>query len=227
MPAQPLPPPWRGTARRATLRRRSWRAPARRGQRGISLIVALVSLVVMIVAAFALFRSVDNANMASMNYQFTRSAEQNADMAFNDAILAYMQSHPTAALNVMDRNTDQDAIAYYASQRQQNADGIPLPLAQLAAPSWNSDGTAASDWPGAAVDATSRQMRRYLIERLCSATGPATAENCRLYEYRFPRNCMSNCGAATSELLPFVRITVRIDGPKNSVAYAQMFLKGD
>ncbi|MBU6272682.1 MAG: type II secretion system GspH family protein [Betaproteobacteria bacterium] len=201
--------------------------PLRRAQRGLSLIVALVSLVVMIVAGFALFRSVDNANMASMNYQFMRSAEQNADMAFNDAILAFMQSHPTASLNVMDRNTDQPTLSYYASQREQNADGIPLPLAQLAAPSLNADGVPTSDWPGAAVDTASRQMRRYLIERLCTATGPATAANCRLYEYRYPRNCMSNCGAATTEWLPFVRITVRIDGPKNSVAYAQMFLKGD
>ncbi len=201
--------------------------PSRRAQQGLSLIVALVSLVVMIVAGFALFRSVDSANMASMNYQFMRSAEQNADMAFNDAILAFMQSHPTAALNVMDRNTDQPTISYYASQRDQNADGIPLPLAQLSAPAWNADGTASSEWPGEAVDAPSRQMRRYLIERLCTATGPATAANCRLYEYRYPRNCMTNCGAAVSEWLPFVRITVRIDGPKNSVAYAQMFLKGD
>ena len=223
MPARPVQMGRIGPA----ARRRVMPGPARRAQRGLSLIVALVSLVVMIVAGFALFRSVDGANMASMNYQFMRSAEQNADMAFNDAILAFMQSHPTAFLNVMDRNTDQAAISYYASQREQNADGIPLPLAQLAAPTWNGDGTASSDWPGAAVDAPSRQMRRYLIERLCTATGPATAANCRLYEYRYPRNCMANCGAATSEMLPFVRITVRIDGPKNSVAYAQMFLKGD
>jgi type IV pilus assembly protein PilX len=223
MPARTVPMGRIGPA----ARRRVMPGPARRAQRGLSLIVALVSLVVMIVAGFALFRSVDSANMASMNYQFMRSAEQNADMAFNDAILAFMQSHPNAALNVMDRNTDQAAISYYASQREQNADGIPLPLAQLPAPTWNADGTAASDWPGADVDAASRQMRRYLIERLCTATGPATAANCRLYEYRYPRNCMTNCGAATSEMLPFVRITVRIDGPKNSVAYAQMFLKGD
>ena len=51
----------------------------RRAQRGASLIVALVSLVAMIAAAFALFRSVDSANMASANYQFQRSAEQNTD----------------------------------------------------------------------------------------------------------------------------------------------------
>ena len=60
----------------------------RQAQRGASLIVALVSLVAMISAAFALFRSVDNANMASANYQFLRSAEQNTDLSMNEALVA-------------------------------------------------------------------------------------------------------------------------------------------
>lgn len=196
-------------------------------QGGAALIVALVALVAMITAGFALFRSVDNANLASTNYQLLRSAEQNTDMAMNEALLAYMQAHPNAALNVIDRNTNQPTIAYYAQQRPQNADGIPNLLADLAAPSWGADGPQATGWPGEQIDATSRQLRRYLIERLCDGTGPATADQCRRYEYRFPRNCTNNCAATPDEWLPFVRVTVRIDGPKNAVVYAQMFLKGD
>jgi Tfp pilus assembly protein PilX len=201
--------------------------PNRRRQQGAALIVALVALVAMITAGFALFRSVDNANMASMNYQLLRSAEQNADMAFNDALLAYMQSHPTATLNVMDRNSNQPTIAYFASQRPQNADGLPTTLTDLASPTWAANGPQATGWPGEQIDATSRQLRRYVIERLCDAEGVATAAACRRYEYRFPRNCLNNCAESTNEWLPFVRVTVRIDGPKNAVVYAQMFLKGD
>jgi len=199
----------------------------RRAQRGASLIVALVSLVAMIAAAFALFRSVDSANMASANYQFQRSAEQNTDLAVNEALLAYLQSHPTAGLNVMDRNNDTAAVNYYAIQRPQNADGIPDVLANLPAPTWGVSGPNATGWPGEQVDAQSRQLRRYVIERLCTAAGPATPNTCRLYEYQFPRNCQNNCSAGTSEWLPFVRITVRIDGPKNATAYSQLFMKGD
>lgn len=208
---------------------RGSRAPAAsfHSQRGLSLIVALVALVTMIAAALALFRAVDSANLASTNYQFLRSAEQNTDMAMNEALLAYMQSHPTAALNVNDRNTNQPAIAYYAVQGAQNANGIPLALADLPAPAWSSSGPVATGWPGEAIDSQSRQLRRYVIERLCSAAGPATANTCRLYEYQFPRNCQNNCSTGTSEWLPFIRITVRIDGPKNAVAYAQLFMKGD
>ncbi len=196
-------------------------------QSGAALIVALVALVAMITAGFALFRSVDNANLASANYQLLRSAEQNTDMAINDALLAYMQAHPNAALNVLDRNTDQPGIAYFAKQRPQNADGIPNLLLALGAPGWSSDGPQATGWPGEQIDATSRQLRRYVIERLCDAEGASTADNCRRYQYRFPRNCINNCAATPDEWLPFVRVTVRIDGPKNAVVYAQMFLKGD
>ncbi len=198
-----------------------------RRQRGASLIVALIALVSMMAAAFALLRSVDSANLASANYQFIRSAEQNTDLAMNDALLAYLQSHPSGALNVLDHNTTTPAIAFYATQQPQNADGIPNVLADLPAPAWTSSGPAATGWPGEQIDADSRQLRRYAIERMCSADGIATPDTCRLYEYQFPRNCQNNCSAGSSEWLPFVRITVRIDGPKNAVAYSQMFMKGD
>lgn len=201
-------------------------APARR-QRGASLIVALIALVAMMAAAFALLRSVDSANLASANYQFLRSAEQNTDLAMNDALLAYLQSHPDAALNVMDHNATNPAIAFYATQQPQNADGIPSVLAELTAPAWTAAGPSATGWPGEQIDADSRQLRRYVIERMCTADGIATAANCRLYEYQFPRNCQNNCSAGSSEWLPFIRITVRIDGPKNAVAYSQLFMKGD
>ncbi len=202
-----------------------YRGPA--AQRGASLIVALVSLVAMIAAAFALFRSVDSANLASTNFQFLRSAEQNTDLAMNAALLAYMQSSPNAGLNVMNRNVDNPGIAYYAVQQPQTADGVPTVLANLPAPTWTASGPSATGWPGEQIDNDSRQLRRYVIERLCNVAGVASANSCRLYEYRFMKECRNNCSAGTSEWLPFVRITVRIDGPKNAIAYAQLFLKGD
>jgi len=200
--------------------------PASR-QRGASLIVALVALVAMMAAAFALMRSVDSANLASANYQFVRSAEQNTDLAMNDALLAYLQSHPNSGLNVMDHNETDVNVAFYAVQQPQNAEGIPSVLADLPAPDWTAAGPEATGWPGEQVDADSRQLRRYVIERLCTEPGVATAQTCRLYEFQFPRNCQNNCSAGSSEWLPFVRMTVRIDGPKNAVAYSQMFMKGD
>ncbi len=206
-------------------------SPPRSRQGGTALIVALVALVSMITAGFALFRSVDTANLAAGNYQFVRSAEQSVDLAMNEALLAYMQSHPNAGVNVMDRNNSDATIAYFATQQVQTGDGIPQVLSDLTAPAWSLAGPTASGWPGEQIDNNSRQLRRYVIERLCTQPGIATAANCRLYEFQFPSNCSSvgggGCAGTTSDWLPFIRITVRIDGPKNAVAYAQMFMKAE
>jgi type IV pilus assembly protein PilX len=205
------------------------RSPRR--QTGTALIVALVALVAMIAAGFALFRSVDTANLAAGNYQFVRSAQQNVDLALNEALLAYMQSHPNSALNVMNRNITNTAINYYATQQAQNGDGVPTVLANLSVPAWTTAGPSATGWPGEQIDNNSRQLRRYVIERMCSTTGPGSIASCRMYEFDYTENCKrvkgGGCSSESSEVLPFIRITVRIDGPKNAVAYSQMFMKAE
>lgn len=202
-----------------------------RKQAGTALIVALVALVAMIAAGFALFRSVDTANLAAGNYQFIRSAQQNVDLALNEALLAYMQSHPNAALNVMNRNATNTAVDYYATQQPQNGDGVPTVLANLAVPSWTTAGPSATGWPGEQIDNSSRQLRRYVIERMCSTAGAASTTNCRMYTFDYDDYCKQTknggCSSASTEVLPFIRITVRIDGPKNAVAYSQMFMKAE
>ncbi len=200
-------------------------------QHGTALIIALIALVAMISAGFALFRSVDTVNMAANNYQFVRSAQQGVDLALNESLLAYMQAHPNAGLRVMDRNSTNTGVNYYATQQPQTVDGIPTVMTALSTPAWSASGPVATGWPGEQIDGSSRQLRRYVIERMCNALGVATAANCRLYQFEFNQNGYQvngggNSGSST-EQLPFIRITVRIDGPKNSVAYAQMFVKAE
>ncbi len=200
-------------------------------QKGTALIVALIALVAMISAGFALFRSVDTVNMAANNYQFVRSAQQGVDLALNESLLAYMQAHPNAGLRVMDRNWTNLDVNYHATQQPQTADGIPTLMTALSAPAWSSAGPVATGWPGEQIDPSSQQLRRYVIERMCNNTGIATAANCRLYLFEFNQNGYQVNGGgnsgSSSESLPFIRITVRIDGPRNSVAYAQMFVKAE
>jgi Tfp pilus assembly protein PilX len=200
-------------------------------QQGTALIVALIALVAMISAGFALFRSVDTANMAANNYQFVRTAQQGVDLAVNEALMAYAQSHPNPALRVANRNVNDLAVGYSAVQLAHDASGIPNVLANLPSPAWTAAGPTPSGWPGEQVDNTSRQLRRYVIDRMCNAQGIATPNNCRLYEMLIDSNCDSvnggGCSSASSEWLPFIRITVRVDGPRNSVSYAQMFMKAE
>lgn len=204
------------------------RSPSGARQRGTALIVALVALVAMIAAGFAMMRSVDTVNLSANNYQFMRSAQQGVDLAMNEALMAYMQTSPNVAVRMIDRNNDTPGVAYWATQLPTNAEGIPNNLLALPTPAWTSSGPVATGWPGEQIDNTARQLRRYTVDRLCTAPGIATANNCRLYEFEYATTTASNQQANGGvEQLPFVRITVRVDGPKNSVAYAQMFLKAE
>jgi type IV pilus assembly protein PilX len=196
-------------------------------QKGTSLLVAMVALVAMMTAGMALIRSVDSANLAAGNFQMQQSAEQNIDMGINEALLAYLQSPTNMALSIDNRNVNDATKAYWAIRQLQSTEGVPLALVNLPAPAWTATGPALTGWPGEQIDANSMQLRRYYVERLCSATGIASANTCQMYTMEYPSDSISNTGASDSDVLPYIRMTVRVDGPKGTTSYAQMFMKGE
>jgi type IV pilus assembly protein PilX len=196
-------------------------------QQGTSLLVAMVALVAMMTAGMALIRSVDSANLAAGNFQLQQSAEQNIDMAISEAMLAYMQAPGSVAMT--DRNNNQ-AVASYSAVRPtvgQPLEGIPKVLLDLAAPAWDANGPVGTNWPGERIDLSSKQLRRYYVERLCANTGVASNTNCQMYTMEYHSDSISNTGASNADELPYIRITVRVDGPKGTTSYAQMFMKGE
>jgi type IV pilus assembly protein PilX len=200
-------------------------------QKGTTLLVAMVALVAMMTAGMALIRSVDSANLAASNFQMQQSAEQNLDLALNEAMLAYMRSHPNAGLNMNNKLGNDLSVSYRAvrpdTDPAQNQ-GIPTALLNLSAPAWNANGPVATGtWPGEQVDLQSKQLRRYLVERLCRNGGFATVNHCQMYEMTFGSYSERHGGDEDEkETLPFIRITARVDGPKGAVSYAQLFMKG-
>jgi type IV pilus assembly protein PilX len=196
-------------------------------QKGTSLLVAMVALVAMMTAGMALIRSVDSANLAAGNFQMQQSAEQNIDMGINEALLAYLQSPSNIALSIDNRNMNDATKAYWAIRQLQSTEGVPIALVNLPAPTWTTTGPALTGWAGEQIDANSMQLRRYYVERLCSATGIASADSCQMYTMEYPSDSISNTGSSDSDVLPYIRITVRVDGPKGTTSYAQMFMKGE
>jgi type IV pilus assembly protein PilX len=202
------------------------RSPLRR-QNGTTLLVAMVALVAMMTAGMALIRSVDSANLAASNFQLQQSAEQNIDLALNEALLAYMQSHPNPALNMGTRNLDTPGLSYWAVLQPQGQEGLPNALTALAAPAWSATGPLATGWPGEQIDAASWQLRRYFVERMCAGINVATAAGCQMYTLEYTSSAGRGTGVSDTDVLPYIRITVRVDGPKGAVSYAQMFMKGE
>jgi type IV pilus assembly protein PilX len=200
---------------------------ARFRQNGTSLLVAMVALVAMMTAGMALMRSVDSANLAAGNFQLQQSAEQNIDMAINEALLAYMQSPAGSPTSMDNRNLNDVPKSYWAIRQLQSTEGVPTALINLAAPSWGAGGPLPTGWPGEMVDAGSMQLRRYFVERLCSVAGIASVDNCQMYTMEYSPDSLKNTGTASTDALPYIRITVRVDGPKGATSYAQMFMKGE
>ena len=201
-----------------------------RRQRGVVLFVALIVMVAMSLAAIALIRSVDTTNAIVGNLAFrmasilpaNASIEQAASALFSDADIGDIVHIPDKTINVPAEN-------YYACRLKEpscagsleDARGVPLPLqkystASLLPMQFDANETATA---GLNTHVT------YLIERMCLAVGTANEKNCDLVRpVANPGDTLgdSNFGAGR---LPYYRVTVRVDGPKNTASFVQAMLK--
>ena len=176
-------------------------------QPGIALIMALVVLAMMSLAAAALMRAVDTTTAVSGNLAFREASIAPADAAIEEAIAALSDANVIA-----DRERDLPAQNYRASRQPgEDARGVPWVLQQPAR------------YPAEArvLDTGDGNTLRYVIERVCLRSGPPTAANCALVRpYPLAVNGVAGPEAALPPV-PFFRITVRVDGPQNTVSLVQ------
>ena len=198
------------------------RPASRRGrEEGLVLVIALIVLVAMTLAAIGMVRSIDTGTLVAGNISFRESAVATADTGVEKA-RAWLVTN--SASNVL--TTDSPTSGYY-STRQAGLDFTG-----------NSPGSPGVDWDGSnptqptkafdlgVIDATGAHAY-YVINRLCENPGSVNDPN---------QSCAttSSVGAGSTQkvadyseyaltgvLSPFYRITVRVDGPKNTVSYVQ------
>jgi len=186
-------------------------------QNGVVLFVALIALVVMSLAAVALIRSVDTNTMIAGNLAFKQAAISSADSGLDTAITWIISRTPSdeTALEANDA-----ANGYYSSYA---AD----PKTRFATGSKLASGANITLGPG--TD-TSGNTISYVVERMCSATGPATTLKCL---YGAPADSTSSKGvkAATEAGGPsasgnsvMFRVTISVAGPKNTLGFVQAYL---
>lgn len=192
------------------------RAPAR--ERGIVVFVALIAMVLLSLAAVALMRSVHTNTLVIGNIAFRQSAQAMAASAVEKAI--YDLFPPTAL--IADLKVDNLARNYFAAiQPNQDAAGVPLAL----------QGDLAG-YPGGAqviTDNVAGNIARYIIERMCDddAIGKdPTPNDCEMIppKQAFAKEGNLRKGIALPKI-PYYRMTVRVDGPGNSVAFSQAMLR--
>lgn len=207
---------------------RSGHLPNAARERGIVLFIALIVMVAMSLAAIALIRSVDTANTVIGNLAFRQASILPANYAVEQAAAAlFSDVNTTGAPAITDPTADLPAQNYYASwQGTDDARGIPTPLQTLN--NWASSGLGQKLIVDAnATDPTAKATEiRYVIERMCIEAGPAQPKRCdMLPPKQNPGTTVHDDSAPTLNPIPFYRVTIRVDGPKNTASFLQAMLR--
>ena len=189
---------------------RAARHASRREQSGVVLFITLVLMVALSLAGIALIRSTETGTIVTGNLAFKQAAIAAIDRGIESAINALWYRS-------MDRSVDHPDQNYYACVR--NAGGTrciaPSTSANSVIPERPDVITSAEKLTAAGLSTTliptdvAGNKVYYVIERMCLATGPATAIDCNVY------------AGSTSA---FYRLTARVEGPRNTVIYAQAIL---
>lgn len=219
-----LVPPAGRAHRRPTIRQRA-------EQRGIVLLIALIALVALTMAGIAFMRSVDTAGLIAGNLAFSRASVAFSDVGMEQArtdmaALAALSTCGTGATPCLEVDqptpTGLPQRIYYRNTWQ-------TAWSYQGAPWDNTDsGTIASPTAGYTI--------RYIVHRMCQNTGPVTGNNC-VTDPNAPATAggidkgsisyggVLNQGSGTAaNPPPYYRVTIRVQGPRNSVSYIQAWL---
>jgi Tfp pilus assembly protein PilX len=193
----------------------SFSRPPRNRERGVVVFVALIAVVLMSLAAVGLMRSVHTSSLVVGNLAFRQAALAVASAAVEKAVYDMFQPGTIADVNNHDLNRN-----YYAFvQPGENAMGVPVDL--------QTKGAAPGSFQK--ITDSSGNTAVYVIERMClpAANGlPAAGTMCEMIPPKqgigMQGNVQWNIGL---DPIPYYRMTVRVDGPNNSVSFAQAMIR--
>jgi Tfp pilus assembly protein PilX len=209
------------------------RAAAARRQRGVVLFIALIVMVALSLAGIALIRSADTATIVAGNLAFKQAAASAVDRSIEQAIKALFDPTANPALSnpdIVDKKADLIAQNYYSCVRNDAGTGClpanaPIPEIPDALTNTTKFAAAGLNAGLVPVDAASNKSY-YVIERMCANPGLALGNNCNLSA----TSLGADAGTQHYEGLvrpgdAYYRVTVRVEGPRNTVAYAQAILQ--
>ena len=189
----------------------------RKAQQGVVLFIALIVLVAMSLAGIALMRSVDTGTVIASNLAFRQGATFAGDIGVEAARTWLMANSASVT-------TDQPGVTggtgYWATMQT----GVDL-LGNTAAADFAWDNTVSTNVT--TPTPPTGYTVRYVIHRLCNATGATTDTSC-VKSADAASSASGTKGAATYgsyaisvSTSAYYRITVRVLGPRNSRSYIQ------
>ncbi len=193
-------------------------------ERGVVLFIALLVMVALSLAGIALLRSADTAVTVSGNLAFRQAAAAAVDRSVETAVKALNPDlDPTKSPPLIpDKTVDNLGQNYFSHVRLSGGaiPEIPAEIQSLAAltAAGLKDDLIAQDPAGYRV--------YYVIERMCANPGLAVGSNCNLSTPALGADAGTQHYEALSRVGDaYYRLTIRVEGPRNTVQYAQAFLK--
>jgi type IV pilus assembly protein PilX len=191
------------------------------------LLIALVVVVTMGVAAIAIFRSTDAATVVSGNLGFAQAANSAVDRSVEQSVHALFD----AAL-ISDKTGNYLAQNYYACVQAATggcvASGTTIPeIPKVLKEPFTASAFAAAGLSSSLIPTdASGNKSYYVIERMCLNSGLPVGSNCNLSSSSFG----ADPGTQHYQGLirpgdAYYRVTIRVEGPRNTVSYAQAMLK--
>ena len=193
-------------------------------QRGVALIIALIMLTAMMMAGIALFRKISAGAMIAGNLTFTSSAISAAEQG-SEAGRTWLTLQTAAGLYGA-------AAGYFPATcysvdshitTDVNCGNAGAPVFDPTTFDWASFSTLATADDGAGNEV------RYVVHRLCRMTGEMDkiGQECVVSQVNTggsggKTNVTYGTQALNSIMKPYYRITTRVRGPRNSLAYTQV-----
>ncbi|WP_291991964.1 hypothetical protein [Candidatus Accumulibacter sp. ACC003] len=193
--------------------------PARQG--GVVLLVALIILVALTLAGVALMRSVDTANLVAGNLSFHQSAVHAGERSTEVTLTNWLDLHNVLGDTALHQDSNPVAVAPGIT----DANGyVALRQDPAANQSWDAFwiATLAAQAVTLGIDPAGNTVS-YVVHRLCEQRGAPHLANCAKQPAGI--NTGGSLGAGGVQPLTnnqvYYRITTRIAGPRNTVAYIQ------
>ncbi|GAB4059379.1 hypothetical protein [Uliginosibacterium sediminicola] len=189
-------------------------------ERGATIVIALIALLALLFSGMALIRSLETTLAIAGNVAFKRDLVNRGDIGLQTARAAFSSTASSAGglASAANRLTSSTTKNYSATRLETDpVSGVPKVL-------MGNDTTFATVG-STSNDYTDRDITvRYIVDRLCTATGEPSLENCVMYSYSTNATGGSDYllnRRAGIEMVPVYRISVRVTGARGTVAYLQ------
>jgi type IV pilus assembly protein PilX len=198
-------------------------------QHGVVLFIALLVMVALSLAGIALIRSADTATIVAGNLAFKQSSAAAVDRSIENAVQALFNPAAPSTPAIADKTNHNIAQNYYACVQDAGggclAAGGAIPEIPTALTSTTTLTAAGLRTDLVPPDAAGNSTY-YVIERMCANAGSAVGSNCNLSTAALGADAGTQHYEALSRVGDaYYRVTVRVEGPRNTVQYAQAFLK--